>query len=64
MVKYQAVRMRGFTWKRGWTIEQIIPGERPIPIVFYGSKAKVEAEITRLYELARNARQSETILQI
>ena len=55
MVKYKAVRILGAASKRGWTIERIIPGEKPIPIIFYGSKPMVEAEMTRLHGLARSA---------
>ena len=55
MVKYQAIRISGGRLKKGWTIERIIPGEKPIPIAFYGSRPMVEAEIMRLYELARSA---------
>ena len=31
-----------------WTIEQITPGERPVPIAFHGTKVQVEAEVIRL----------------
>ena len=55
MVIYRAVRIPGFVEKRGWTIERVIPGERPVRLPFFGSKRQVEAEMVRLYELARSA---------
>jgi hypothetical protein len=31
-----------------WTIEQVTPGEKPVPVPFYGSRAEAEAEVRRL----------------
>ncbi len=48
MPRFQLIEVPGVRLSEAWTIEQITPGERPVPVDFYGRKADVEAEIHRL----------------
>jgi hypothetical protein len=48
MPRFHPVRIPGGPPASEWTIEQITPGEKPVPIDFYGRKYEVEAEISRL----------------
>ena len=48
MPRFQLVEIPGVRLAVAWTIEQITPGERPVPIAFFGRKPEVEAEIRRL----------------
>jgi hypothetical protein len=48
MPKFHLVKVPDAHASSGWTIEQITPGERPVPVAFHGPKAEVEAEVIRL----------------
>ena len=48
MVKYVLVEDKLNPPKSRWTIERVTPGERPVPLPFYGTRAEAEAEISRL----------------
>jgi hypothetical protein len=48
MPKFHLVEVPDARASSRWTIEQITPGERPIPVAFIGPKAEVEAEVLRL----------------
>jgi hypothetical protein len=49
MAKYQLVHLSGAPTTSAWTIEEVTPGEKPIPISFYGTKAQAAQEASRLF---------------
>jgi|HubBroStandDraft_2_1064218.scaffolds.fasta_scaffold1650922_1 hypothetical protein len=48
MGRFVAVEMEGATHATRWSIVEIVPGEKPIPVSFFGRKAEAEAEAHRL----------------
>jgi hypothetical protein len=48
MAKFRIVQVSDAPFRSSWTIEEVTPGEKPVPIPFYGSRSEVEAELTRL----------------
>jgi hypothetical protein len=48
MAKFHIVQIPDGGPNSQWTIERVVPGEKPVPIPFYGKRADVEAEINRL----------------
>jgi hypothetical protein len=47
MPKFQSVEEPDVPSAERWTIEQIIPGEKPVPVPYFGRRTEVEAEIIR-----------------
>ena len=54
-LRFQIVPTCETSFKRRWTIEEVIPGEQPVPIPFFGTRAEVEAEASRLNLYGRKA---------
>jgi hypothetical protein len=48
MAKFQAVPMRDTFRPMRWTIEKVTPGDPPVRLPFYGTKAEAAAEAHRL----------------
>jgi hypothetical protein len=48
MPRFHLVQVPDTRPSSSWTIEQITPGERPVPVAFYGPRGDVEAEVFRL----------------
>jgi hypothetical protein len=48
MARFQIVRYDDSAFTPKWTIEEVIPGEKPIPLPFIGTRAEAEAELSRL----------------
>jgi hypothetical protein len=48
MAKFQVVEIAEAYGSGRWTIEEIVPGEKPIPVFFFRSRAEAEAEARRL----------------
>jgi hypothetical protein len=48
MARFLVVQVPDAHFRSSWTIEQVTPGEKPIPIPFFGIRSEVEAEVTRL----------------
>jgi hypothetical protein len=48
MAKFQIVEIPEAHYASRWTIEEVTPGEKPIPIPFFGTRAAAEAELRRL----------------
>lgn len=48
MAKFQMVQVSDAPFRSTWTIEEVTPGEKPIPIPVYGSRSEVAAELSRL----------------
>ena len=58
MTRFQIVKYDDTLFKSKWTIEEVIPGERPIPLPFIGTRAEAEAELSRLNLYGKNGRPS------
>jgi hypothetical protein len=54
-LRFQIVPTSETSLKRRWTIEEVIPGEQPVPIPFFGTRAEAEAEASRLNLYGRKA---------
>ena len=48
MARFQLVEIPEAPYAKRWTIEEVVPGERPIPVSFFGRKVEAEAEAHRL----------------
>jgi hypothetical protein len=48
MAKFEVVEVEEAPFVRRWTIMEIVPGEKPIPVPFFGRRAEAEAEAHRL----------------
>jgi hypothetical protein len=48
MAKFEAVEVEEAPFARRWTIMEIVPGEKPIPVPFFGRKTDAQAEARRL----------------
>ena len=48
MPKFEVVEIEEAPYARRWTIVEIVPGERPVPVPFFGRRAEAEAEAHRL----------------
>ena len=48
MPKFHLVEIPDAPLNSRWTIEQVVPGEKPVPIPFFGKRAAAEAEVNRL----------------
>ena len=48
MPKYRMLHVPDAPFRSSWTIEQVTPGEKPVPIPLYGGRSEVEAELHRL----------------
>jgi hypothetical protein len=48
MARFRIVQLSDAPYRSIWTVEEVTPGEKPVPIPFYGSRSEVEAELTRL----------------
>ena len=48
MAKFEAVEVPDAPYARSWTIVEIVPGEKPVPIPFFGRKTEAEAEAHKL----------------
>jgi hypothetical protein len=48
MAKFQIVEIPEAPYASRWTIEEVIPGEKPIPVTFFGTRGAAEAEARRL----------------
>jgi hypothetical protein len=59
MAKYFAVPVDPGRPQRHWSIEEVIPGEKPKPLGFCGSKAAAEAEARRLNLYGRSMASTE-----
>ena len=53
--RFQIVLAYDTLLKRRWTIEEVIPGEPPVPLPFFGTRAEAEAEASRLNLHGRKA---------
>ena len=58
MTRFQIVKYDDTLFKSKWTIEEVIPGERPIPLPFIGTRAEAEVELSRLNLYGKNGRPS------
>jgi hypothetical protein len=48
MPKVQTVYIFDVATTSNWTIEKVVPGEKPEPIVFFGNRQEIEDEVSRL----------------
>jgi hypothetical protein len=48
MAKFEAVEIEQAPYARRWTIVEVVPGEKPIPVHFFGRKGEAESEAHRL----------------
>jgi hypothetical protein len=48
MPKFEAVEIEEAPYARRWTIVEIVPGEKPVPVPFFGRRAEAESEAHRL----------------
>ena len=48
MPRFVIVQVPGARRASMWTIDRVTPGEKPLPVPFYGSRSEVEAELRRL----------------
>jgi hypothetical protein len=48
MAKFEAVEVAEAPVARRWTIMETVPGEKPIPVPFFGRRTDAEAEAHRL----------------
>jgi len=55
MAKFEVVQVPEMPFARRWTIEEIVPGEGPNPVPFFGRKPEAEAEAHRLNLFGRSA---------
>lgn len=54
MARFQIVRCDDTSFGAKWTIEEVIPGEKPIRLPFIGTRAQAEAELSRLNLYGKN----------
>jgi len=48
MPKFEVVEIEEAPYARRWTIVEIVPGEKPVPVPYFGRRAEAEAEAHRL----------------
>jgi hypothetical protein len=55
MAKFEAIEVEEAPVARRWTIMEIVPGEKPVPVPFFGRRTDAEAEAHRLNLYGRGA---------
>jgi hypothetical protein len=53
MAQFHVVQVSEDFGSGRWVIEEVVPGEKPIQISFFGSRAAAEAEVRRLSDITR-----------
>jgi hypothetical protein len=48
MAKFEVVEVEEAPYARRWTIVEVVPGEKPVPVPFFGRRTEAEAEASKL----------------